>query len=335
MVSANPTLDHGPEDNPVGVEDLYRRVLALRSSNSALKVLLSVGGGKSTSKVFSDMVANSGNRKIFLDSAMEIIKKYEFDGIDIKWELPEDPRDKVNFSNLLKELRAALNAFEPPLMLTAALGGGVERMANVYDLKTIAGHVHYMSIMAYDYKMYGEDSTQIEHHSPLSHPNESADSVNSTIQYILKDENVGPEFADKVVMGVAAYGRTYTMSDKGQHSIGSNATGPGDKYPYSNEPGVVMYFEMCINLVGKTDWEFEFEDGYNVPYAHNDSQWIGYDNEYSIMAKVDLAKGLGGMMLWSLDMDDAKGKCGGWYDNPLANAIKNQLRYISNEETRK
>lgn len=55
---------------------------------------------------FSAMVASSGTRKIFIDSVIDFLRKYEFDGLDIDWEYPANrgspPQDKQLYSVLLE-----------------------------------------------------------------------------------------------------------------------------------------------------------------------------------------------------------------------------------------
>lgn len=50
-----------------------------------------------------------------------------------------------------------------------------------------------------------------------------------------------------------------------------------------------------------------------APYAYNGRQWLGYDDETSVRAKVDYIKqhGLAGAMVWSIDTDDHRGFCTG------------------------
>lgn len=47
------------------------------------------------------MASNPDNRKKFINSAVEFLKKRKFDGLDIDWEYPEDS-DKSNFAQLMK-----------------------------------------------------------------------------------------------------------------------------------------------------------------------------------------------------------------------------------------
>lgn len=69
--------------------------------------MLSVGDLGGTS--FSLVASSSKNRARFIDSLLEFVDEFQFDGVDIDWEFPQVGRhrnDRVNFIKLLRELRA-------------------------------------------------------------------------------------------------------------------------------------------------------------------------------------------------------------------------------------
>ncbi len=71
----------------------------------------------------------------------------------------------------------------------------------------------------------------------------------------------------------------------------------------------------------------EVRDPYHLaPYAYKDRQWVGYDDVESITIKAQYIKAmqLAGGMIWSIETDDFKGKCGEKY--PLLNAINRVFR---------
>jgi len=87
--------------------------------------MIAVGGPKDGSKHFSKVCKNNGMRKNFANNLYNFVVKYGFDGVDLAWEFPTEnggsPEDRVNFSLLLKELRAI---FEPAgLLLSASVTG--------------------------------------------------------------------------------------------------------------------------------------------------------------------------------------------------------------------
>ncbi len=63
------------------------------------------------------------------------------------------------------------------------------------------------------------------------------------------------------------------------------------------------------------------------PYAFNGNQWVSFDDQKMLQQKAQYIKknNLGGGMVWALDLDDFKGKCGqGKY--PLLKIIHDELQ---------
>ncbi len=59
-------------------------LLALKKENPALKILVSVGGWQAEG--FSDAALTTRSRAIFARSAVELLRRYGLDGIDLDWE---------------------------------------------------------------------------------------------------------------------------------------------------------------------------------------------------------------------------------------------------------
>jgi chitinase len=113
----------------------------------------------------------------------------------------------------------------------------------------------------------------------------------------------------KLTLGIATYGRSYTLSDVSQTGIGAPVSGIGRKSAYlSNNPGVVPFAEICANMLTANDaWTFKFDDGHFANYAvFDDDQWVSYDSKKTVLAKIHLAieKELGGLNYATIDRDD-------------------------------
>lgn len=88
----------------------YKKFNNLKQKNPSLKTLLSVGGWDEGSLNFSIVAADPRRRATFLHSAIEILHKYNFNGLDIDWEYPNERHklknnDRENFAIWLKELK--------------------------------------------------------------------------------------------------------------------------------------------------------------------------------------------------------------------------------------
>ena len=49
---------------------------------------------------------------------------------------------------------------------------------------------------------------------------------------------------NKLVIGLAGYGRTFTLPDPTKHGLNVVANVPGTRHHYTNESGVVSYYEV-------------------------------------------------------------------------------------------
>jgi GH18 family chitinase len=99
-----------------GVQGNYDKVNSLKRTWPHLRTIISIGGWNAGAAVFSQMAETAENRAKFIQSAIQFARTYGFDGVDIDWEYPADTAqggraiDTINFSNLMQEFRAAINA---------------------------------------------------------------------------------------------------------------------------------------------------------------------------------------------------------------------------------
>ncbi|CAL8099114.1 unnamed protein product [Orchesella dallaii] len=333
-----------PSTYPGGGLDNIRKTIALRQGNRNLKITMAIGGWNEGSIKYSNMAADPAKRQVFISSIIEMIQLWDFDGIDMDWEYPGKrgglAEDKQNFVLLLKELREALDQVarpgKDPLLLTSAFGCGQDTIDAAYDVPEISKYIDYFHLMLYDFKVYIDPSTPdfqpggnlIGHHSPLYYkPLEDSTNQALTVSFAVEtfiELGAPPE---KLVIGVGTYGKTFRLYNESMHNFYDVAIGPGAAGDFTLEAGTNTYYEICLEIQRNRDeWKIGFDTDYSVPYAYSKTKWIGYDNEISAKAKVDygMAKGVGGMMVWSLDFDDFGNHCGGWNGFPIVNAIKDR-----------
>jgi len=294
----------------------YRRVLALKERNPALKVTIAIGGWTEGSAKYSAMAASPQNRKAFIDSVIAFIREHKFDGLDLDWEYPAKrggkPEDKKNFVTLCKELRTVFSHFD--WLLTAALGAGKSTVDVAYDLPALSKELDYLHLMAYDYHGMWEESTG--HNAPLYARDDERGpartlNVDFSVDYYLK--NGVP--AHKLVLGLPFYGRTYLLADPANPSIGAPATkGSAFAGDYTRENGFLGYNEICEKQIAEAGtWSVVWQKAHQAPFMFRDTMWVSYDDDNSLGVKVAYARqaqGLAGVMVWSIDTDDFRGNCG-------------------------
>ncbi|WP_433963822.1 glycoside hydrolase family 18 protein [Tunturiibacter gelidiferens] len=149
---------------------------ALKHDNPSLTILVSVGGW-TWSGDFSDMALTEQSRKIFIDSAVKFVEKYQLDGLDIDWEypgMPGDnhrfrPEDKQNYTLLLKELKSRFDHEEKSLhrhLLTSIATGASTEFLEHTEMGKVQKYVDTVNLMSYDYYVPSWDKTT-GHHAPL------------------------------------------------------------------------------------------------------------------------------------------------------------------------
>lgn len=87
----------------------------------------------------------------------------------------------------------------------------------------------------------------------------------------------------------------------------------------------LFLFQLCSTL-SKSGWSVHFDSVAKASYAVQGHQFVSYDSEEVIKAKVDYAreKALAGVFVWAIDNDDVKGSCGKG-KSPAVKAIMKQL----------
>ncbi|XP_023290095.1 mucin-17 [Orussus abietinus] len=316
----------------------YAKFNGLKSYNKDLKTMLAIGGWNEGSSRFSPMVAEPRRRREFVKNAVKFLRQNHFDGLDLDWEYPAfrdggKPRDKDNYADLVEELREEFErenskTGRPRLQLSMAVPAGVEYLEKGYDIPRLNDHLDFFNVLSYDYHSAFEPA--VNHHAPLlpleednEYNYDSELTIDHSVNYLLKN-GASPE---KIVLGIPTYGRSYTLYNDESTDLGSPADGPGVEGDATREKGYLAYYEICENVGNSDDWEVVQPNPSAMgPYAFKGNQWVGYDDEDIVKLKARYVneRNLGGIMFWSIDNDDFRGKCHG-RPYPLIEAAKEAL----------
>lgn len=321
------TLTVQPKDPWTDLDnDFFRQVTKLREKG--VKVLLGLGGwDDSQGDKYSRLVNDPSARAHFIQHLSEFLRRYNFDGLNLHWEYPTcwqldcnagPASDKESFATLVKELSREL---KPRGMLMSAI---VSRNSMVvekaYDVKTLSVHLDWLELKTFEYRGYWDKRTGLG--APLYYTAGDISpymNVNFSVNYWL---GAGAP-REKLVLGMPMHGQTFTLADPSQASLGAPTQGPGSAGAYTNSPGIMAFYEICEMVHGE-GWKVE-KHSFGTTAQHN-NQWVSYDDISDVQQKAQYIKdmGLGGAMVWTLDLDDFNNNCGcGSY--PLLTALNRGL----------
>jgi chitinase len=314
-------------------------LVALKSVNPNLKVVMSVGGW-SWSNQFSNMAATAATRTNFINSTIALMRQYKLDGLDIDWEYPtsvgvpctasatcQRSADKTNFVTLAQSLRSAFDSAGATdgkhYMLTIAAGAGSDYVEDLSGssawIKNLSASLDWINIMTYDF--HGPWETAANHVAPLyaDPSNPSGDtSLNSDASVSLFLGAGVP--AAKLTLGEPFYGYGWVGCAAGakgdgqyQSCTGSSTNGSDGStfdFAFLTNSGYLVKDSTGAYTKGGNGFTRYWNSASMVPYLYNASSkvFITYDDEASVHQKnlYIKSKGLKGAMFWELNADKNK-----------------------------
>ena len=282
-----------------------RVLTGLRARNPELRVLVSVGGW-TWSKGFSDAALTAESRRRFCESAVAYLKRHDLDGLDVDWEypgLPGDnnpyrPEDRANFTALMTDLRAHLDAAatgsDKHYLLTFAAGAFPDYLAHA-AMNEVAGVVDFVNLMTYDFRVPGAEPEAGHNANLLAHPK---DASGSSADRAVRDFLAAGVPARKLVLGVPFYGRAWEVQgDYGPLYVpGKAAKGFGSGR-----------YSALRELPTQPGWLRLWDDAAQAPWLWNPEKklFVSYEDPRSLRLKCALVRerGLGGVMFWEYSED--------------------------------
>ncbi|CAF2393629.1 unnamed protein product [Rotaria sp. Silwood2] len=335
---------------------MYERVLKLKEANPDLRILLSVGGWTHASRGFNEVSKSAANiiclfikySKTFVKNSVKFLRDNKFDGLDLDWEYPgakdqgAEPHSKTGYTKLVKKLsrvfkREAERTGQEKLLLTCATAAARHRVEAGYEVEEVCNYdlIFYCANID-DY--HGSWDGKTGHNSPLyAMRNERKKfrewNINSSMHVWV--ELGCPK--EKLNIGLSAYGRAFSLfgetgmsngkpETKKKSSIGVKASA-AEAGKYTREAGVLAYYEICELIQNNPNNRVFWHRQMSVPYVSSKSLWIGFDNVRSVTLKMQFLKehGYGGVIIWSLDLDDKTGEVCHEGPFPIFNAAKREL----------
>ncbi|KAG8160926.1 hypothetical protein KVR01_009190 [Diaporthe batatas] len=290
-------------------ESTFTELTELKKQNSALKVIVALGGWTFNDNntiwqpVFSDIVSTEEKRSRFITKLMFFLTRAGFDGVDIDWEYPGapdrggHPDDGVNFTKLLQEMRTAFNKMTDykEISFTAPTSYWYLRW---FDIKASAEAVDFVNVMAYD--LHGIwDATNPIGNQVLAHTNLTE--IGLALDLFWRNE-VDP---GKLNLGLGFYGRSFQLADPSCHQPGCLFKGGASKGPCTDNSGTLSYREI-MDIIEQNSLSPYYDTVNAVKYiTWGADQWVSYDDFDTFQQKIEFANGLGlgGLLIWAIDLD--------------------------------
>ncbi|KZC14813.1 putative chitinase 3 [Dufourea novaeangliae] len=308
----------------------YERVVAYKKRG--LKVLLALGGwNDSAGDKYSRLVNSPAARRKFIAHAVQFLEKYDFDGLDLDWEYPvcwqvdcgKGPAsDKQGFADLLMELS---NELKPKgLLLSAAVSPSKKVIDKGYDVPALAKYLDWIAVMTYDF--HGQWDKKTGHVAPLYyHPDDDYTYFNANYSIHYWIAKGAPRRS--IVMG------SFSINDP---SAGTGLNVPasaGQAGEFTRAAGFLSYYEICDRIRNRGWTAVQDPERRMGPYAYKGNQWVSFDDAEMIEQKAQFVRdmGLGGGMIWALDLDDFRGRCADG-PHPLMRALQQVLSEAPEKE---
>lgn len=271
------------------------KVVALKSQNPQLKVMLMIGGWGAHADGFSMMARDAAKRTAFCKSVKQLLDFHKLDGVDIDWEYPTqsadnetgcDPQDTQNFNLVLKELRETLGTGKIISFASSSSGRYV-------DWKTAMQYLDYVNVMTYDMGAAPDG-----HNSPLH--------KGDRFTHRSWDESVkahvdGGVPKNRQVMGVPFYGKAEKKPSDANKVFVDSKGNLGYSIKYKDIVPIVKdgtYMGVALKRKLHRVWDSKSM----VPYMADDAgrNYLSYDDPESVEAKGLYVKnnGMLGAMFW-------------------------------------
>lgn len=287
------------DDGLVDLSELRNLEEILQIRKTGTRVVLCIGGYGSSCKQFSDAAFTSAGRKKLADSILEAVETYHFDGVDIDWEYPgyETGRDvtvdRPNFTAMMAQIANTLKKANEDYLVTSAVPGGpwgVDR----YDVPNLNDILDYIHLMTYDF----HTSAKAVHHTALysSSNTSSGCSVADTIR-VYKERGASME---KLVVGIAFYGRVYTLSGAATTPKGVGSTNVVQSGNHITYTDIITKYYNNPTVKARMIYHYDTNSCAPTIYDPATNTVISFDDPNSIDAKCKYVWNydLAGIMYW-------------------------------------
>jgi chitinase len=283
----------------IKVDDgLIEPLLITNAHAAGVKVLISIGGGDpAQAHAFRKIAADPAIRANFVRNVYNFVVANGYDGVDIDWEIPVDPKDTSNCIMLMQDLRNQFPA--PQFLLSMAIPADPRSWGSGFDVPALAPLLDFINVMTYDF--YGPWSAHAGLNSPLFQDGADPEQVGSIKTSMNLYAQIYGVPREKLNMGTAFYGYEFDSTQRLWDACSD----------CGNTTFSVNYGTDVKPRIDSMGWARHRDPVAKSPYLLNEGTggqpgFITYDDAQSTTKKVNYVLGdrdFGGVFMWSLDAD--------------------------------
>ncbi len=262
------------------------------------------------------ITSNATLRATFVNNLMNLVERYNLDGLDIDWESVTGAYVKAAGLNaLIGDLRRAMTLRQasggtPYFLSIAVPASSWGTASDRFDFRTLDTYLDYINIMSYDMNV----SNKTTHLSPL-YKSSYDNGYGFGCDYGINRLTSLGFSRNKLIIGSAGYGKAYKVTGS---ATSSKYPGLGAAATLTQISGVPGSFasgtlfgngiQALINSGSYTKYdEYNSDNKYVGSYLYNSSSgvFVTYDSKESIIAKYNYADSLAGVgiMCWCYSED--------------------------------
>ncbi|KAH8645403.1 hypothetical protein BX600DRAFT_391288 [Xylariales sp. PMI_506] len=315
----NITSDY--EINVSGYSDEFSVFL----ENTAFKRIISFGGWSfstdaSTYNIFREAVT-ADNRATFVKNVVNFVEEYNVDGVDFDWEYPGEPDipdipagnddDGDNYLQFLTDLRAALSS-DVSISIAAPASYWYLKQFPIANISTVVDYIIYMTYDLHGQWDYGKtdvDPGCSDGNCLRSHVN-----LTETYEALTMITKAGVK-ANKVVVGISSYGRSFQMTDSDCFTPECTYTGPDSGATpgrCTQTAGYISNAELTEILANSSYDAITYTDGTSFSdIMLYDGNWVAYMNTSTKETRVLYYNSLNfaGTSDWAVDLQAFLAAC--------------------------
>lgn len=326
-------------DETLGYYGQFNLMHTMMQKYPDVTVLASTGGWAASRSLWL-VTDNTDNMKKFANSALEFVRKYGFDGIDIDFEFPSETSQSGNpadfdlsetrrkgiserYGQLIKILRDTFDKAAKEDGRYYWVTSAVSASSWVLGGQTNADYLDYLdfvSVMSYDY--HGGWNQFVENQANIYPDPADTETASMAVPTLGFDWTYkyyrGVVQSEKILMGVPYYTRGWTNVSGGKNGLhGSSktpATGIDNIWHDLDEngkevPAGANPLWHVLNLMNKEGSSYKkyWDPVGRVPYVWNEETktFLTFEDEQSIQERINYVEenNLGGTLIWVMHGD--------------------------------